>query len=62
TALQNRATLMAKCSARALLQYCSTGDVRPLLVLQRHLCGVQDENGDTYVFSDLCLSPFTWAL
>ncbi|KAL1263066.1 hypothetical protein QQF64_005805 [Cirrhinus molitorella] len=47
TALQNRATLMAKCSARALLQYCSTGDVRPLLVLQRHLCGVQDENGDT---------------
>uniref|UniRef100_A0A671QYX2 Nuclear factor NF-kappa-B p100 subunit-like n=1 Tax=Sinocyclocheilus anshuiensis TaxID=1608454 RepID=A0A671QYX2_9TELE len=47
TALQSRATLMAKCSARALLQYCSTGDVRPLLSLQRHLCGVQDENGDT---------------
>uniref|UniRef100_A0A673GL85 Nuclear factor NF-kappa-B p100 subunit-like n=1 Tax=Sinocyclocheilus rhinocerous TaxID=307959 RepID=A0A673GL85_9TELE len=47
TALQSRATLMAKCSARALLQYCSTGDVRPLLALQRHLCGVQDENGDT---------------
>ncbi|XP_016412320.1 nuclear factor NF-kappa-B p100 subunit-like [Sinocyclocheilus rhinocerous] len=47
TALQNRATLMAKYSARALLQYCSTGDVRPLLVLQRRLCGVQDENGDT---------------
>uniref|UniRef100_A0A671TDZ4 Nuclear factor NF-kappa-B p100 subunit-like n=1 Tax=Sinocyclocheilus anshuiensis TaxID=1608454 RepID=A0A671TDZ4_9TELE len=46
-ALQNRATLMAKYSARALLQYCSTGDVRPLLVLQRRLCGVQDENGDT---------------
>uniref|UniRef100_A0A672SIC4 Nuclear factor NF-kappa-B p100 subunit-like n=1 Tax=Sinocyclocheilus grahami TaxID=75366 RepID=A0A672SIC4_SINGR len=46
-ALQSRATLMAKCSARALLQYCSTGDVRPLLALQRHLCGVQDENGDT---------------
>uniref|UniRef100_A0A671QYT1 Nuclear factor NF-kappa-B p100 subunit-like n=1 Tax=Sinocyclocheilus anshuiensis TaxID=1608454 RepID=A0A671QYT1_9TELE len=46
-ALQSRATLMAKCSARALLQYCSTGDVRPLLSLQRHLCGVQDENGDT---------------
>ncbi|XP_056113190.1 nuclear factor NF-kappa-B p100 subunit [Rhinichthys klamathensis goyatoka] len=46
-ALQNRATLTAKCTARALLQYCSTGDVRPLLVLQRHLCGVQDENGDT---------------
>uniref|UniRef100_A0A672N5D0 Nuclear factor NF-kappa-B p105 subunit n=1 Tax=Sinocyclocheilus grahami TaxID=75366 RepID=A0A672N5D0_SINGR len=47
TALQNRATLMAKYSAHALLQYCSTGDVRPLLVLQRRLCGVQDENGDT---------------
>ncbi|XP_052469119.1 nuclear factor NF-kappa-B p100 subunit [Carassius gibelio] len=47
TVLQNRASLMAKYSARALLQYCSTGDVRPLLLLQRHLCGVQDENGDT---------------
>uniref|UniRef100_A0A8C1JA04 Nuclear factor of kappa light polypeptide gene enhancer in B-cells 2 (p49/p100) n=1 Tax=Cyprinus carpio TaxID=7962 RepID=A0A8C1JA04_CYPCA len=47
TSLQNRASLMAKYSASALLQYCSTGDVRPLLVLQRHLCGVQDENGDT---------------
>ncbi|KAK9964560.1 hypothetical protein ABG768_005724 [Culter alburnus] len=47
TVLQNRATSMAKGTARALLQYCSTGDVRPLLVLQRHLCGVQDENGDT---------------
>ncbi|XP_067277931.1 nuclear factor NF-kappa-B p100 subunit isoform X1 [Pseudorasbora parva] len=47
TVLQNRATLTAKNTARALLQYCSTGDVRPLLVLQRHLCGVQDENGDT---------------
>ncbi|XP_052006456.1 uncharacterized protein LOC127660363 [Xyrauchen texanus] len=47
TALQNHATLTAKCTARALLEYCSTGDVRPLVVLQRHLCGVQDENGDT---------------
>lgn len=47
TALQNHATLTAKSTARALLQYCSTGDVRPLLNLQRHLCGAQDENGDT---------------
>lgn len=47
TALQNHATLTAKSTAKALLQYCSTGDVRPLLNLQRHLCGVQDENGDT---------------
>lgn len=47
TALQNHATLTAKSTARALLQYCSSGDVRPLLNLQRHLCGVQDENGDT---------------
>lgn len=43
----NRANLVAKCNARALLQYSSTGDARPLLALQRHLCGVQDENGDT---------------
>uniref|UniRef100_A0A8C1UPS8 Nuclear factor of kappa light polypeptide gene enhancer in B-cells 2 (p49/p100) n=1 Tax=Cyprinus carpio TaxID=7962 RepID=A0A8C1UPS8_CYPCA len=47
TALQSRASLMAKWSAHALLQYCRTGDVRLLLALQRHLCGVQDENGDT---------------
>lgn len=33
--------------ARALLQYCSSGDPRVLLALQRHLCGVQDQNGDT---------------
>lgn len=56
TALQSRASLMAKWSAHALLQYCRTGDVRLLLALQRHLCGVQDENGDTYVFSHLCLN------
>uniref|UniRef100_A0A3Q2CEA3 Nuclear factor of kappa light polypeptide gene enhancer in B-cells 2 (p49/p100) n=1 Tax=Cyprinodon variegatus TaxID=28743 RepID=A0A3Q2CEA3_CYPVA len=31
---------------RILLQYCSTGDPRVLLALQRHLCGVQDNNGD----------------
>ncbi|XP_035387464.1 nuclear factor NF-kappa-B p100 subunit [Electrophorus electricus] len=47
TVLQNRATGSAKRSARALLEYCSTGDVRLLLAMQRHLCGVQDENGDT---------------
>ncbi|TRY90545.1 hypothetical protein DNTS_002667 [Danionella cerebrum] len=45
--LQNRAALGAKVNACALLQYSCTGDVRPLLHLQRHLCGVQDENGDT---------------
>ncbi|KAL2082947.1 hypothetical protein ACEWY4_020720 [Coilia grayii] len=45
--LQNRATYTAKRTARALLEYCSTGDVRPLLAVQRQLCGVQDENGDT---------------
>ncbi|XP_062375201.1 nuclear factor NF-kappa-B p100 subunit isoform X2 [Sardina pilchardus] len=45
--LQNRATYSAKRTARALLEYCSSGDVRPLLAVQRHLCGVQDENGDT---------------
>ncbi|KAI4894272.1 hypothetical protein NFI96_016299 [Prochilodus magdalenae] len=47
TVLQNRTTAAAKYSARVLLEYCSTGDVRLLLALQRQLCGVQDENGDT---------------
>ncbi|XP_076830157.1 nuclear factor NF-kappa-B p100 subunit isoform X2 [Brachyhypopomus gauderio] len=47
TALQNRATTSAKRSARALLEYCCTGDVHLLMAMQRHLCGVQDENGDT---------------
>uniref|UniRef100_W5LPT3 Nuclear factor of kappa light polypeptide gene enhancer in B-cells 2 (p49/p100) n=1 Tax=Astyanax mexicanus TaxID=7994 RepID=W5LPT3_ASTMX len=46
-ALQNRTTAAAKRSARVLLEYCSTGNVRLLLAMQRHLCGVQDENGDT---------------
>ncbi|XP_063047238.1 nuclear factor NF-kappa-B p100 subunit isoform X2 [Engraulis encrasicolus] len=46
-ALQNKATHTAKRTAKALLDYCSTGDVRPLLAVQRQLCGVQDENGDT---------------
>ncbi|KAL6486931.1 hypothetical protein MHYP_G00035570 [Metynnis hypsauchen] len=47
TVLQNRTTAAAKHSARVLLEYCSTGDVRLLLAMQRQLCGVQDENGDT---------------
>uniref|UniRef100_A0A3B4DB68 Nuclear factor of kappa light polypeptide gene enhancer in B-cells 2 (p49/p100) n=1 Tax=Pygocentrus nattereri TaxID=42514 RepID=A0A3B4DB68_PYGNA len=47
TVLQNRTTVAAKHSARVLLEYCSTGDVRLLLAMQRQLCGVQDENGDT---------------
>uniref|UniRef100_A0A673X5F1 Nuclear factor of kappa light polypeptide gene enhancer in B-cells 2 (p49/p100) n=1 Tax=Salmo trutta TaxID=8032 RepID=A0A673X5F1_SALTR len=42
-----QATRMTKQTAGALLQYCTTGDVRVLLAMQRHLCGVQDENGDT---------------
>ncbi|XP_037554092.1 nuclear factor NF-kappa-B p100 subunit [Nematolebias whitei] len=37
----------ARQTAAALLQYCSTGDARVLLALQRHLCGIQDANGDT---------------
>uniref|UniRef100_A0AAQ5YBF4 RHD domain-containing protein n=1 Tax=Amphiprion ocellaris TaxID=80972 RepID=A0AAQ5YBF4_AMPOC len=37
----------ARQTAAALLQYCSTGDARVLLAIQRHLCGIQDSNGDT---------------
>lgn len=47
TALQGRASQSARQTATALLQYCSTGDARVLLAVQRHLCGVQDTNGDT---------------
>lgn len=46
-ALHSRASQSAKQTAAALLQYCSTGDVRVLLAIQRHLCGIQDGNGDT---------------
>ncbi|XP_049927233.1 nuclear factor NF-kappa-B p100 subunit isoform X1 [Epinephelus moara] len=46
-ALHSRASQSARQTAAALLQYCSTGDVRVLLAIQRHLCGVQDGNGDT---------------
>uniref|UniRef100_A0A3P8YPE5 RHD domain-containing protein n=1 Tax=Esox lucius TaxID=8010 RepID=A0A3P8YPE5_ESOLU len=45
--LQSRATRLSRQTAGALLQYCTTGDVRVLLAMQRHLCGVQDDNGDT---------------
>lgn len=47
TALHSRSSQSARQTAAALLQYCSTGDVRVLLAIQRHLCGVQDSNGDT---------------
>ncbi|XP_077960467.1 nuclear factor NF-kappa-B p100 subunit isoform X2 [Gasterosteus aculeatus] len=46
-ALHSRASQGARRTAAALLQYCSTGDARVLLAIQRHLCGVQDGNGDT---------------
>ncbi|XP_028278589.1 nuclear factor NF-kappa-B p100 subunit-like isoform X2 [Parambassis ranga] len=46
-ALNSRASQSARQTAAALLQYCSTGDARVLLAIQRHLCGIQDANGDT---------------
>ncbi|KAM7409209.1 hypothetical protein PAMA_002755 [Pampus argenteus] len=46
-ALHSRASQSARQTATALLQYCSTGDARVLLAIQRHLCGIQDNNGDT---------------
>ncbi|XP_022072227.1 nuclear factor NF-kappa-B p100 subunit [Acanthochromis polyacanthus] len=45
--LNSRASQSARQTAAALLQYCSTGDARVLLAIQRHLCGIQDSNGDT---------------
>ncbi|KAM6916490.1 nuclear factor NF-kappa-B p100 subunit [Xenentodon cancila] len=45
--LSSRASQSAQQTASALLQYCSTGDVRVLLAIQRHLCSIQDGNGDT---------------
>ncbi|XP_061601464.1 nuclear factor NF-kappa-B p100 subunit [Cololabis saira] len=45
--LSSRASQSAQQTAAALLQYCSTGDARVLLAVQRHLCSVQDNNGDT---------------
>lgn len=46
-ALHSRTSQSARQTAAALLQYCSTGDARVLLAIQRHLCGIQDSNGDT---------------
>ncbi|XP_030604116.1 nuclear factor NF-kappa-B p100 subunit isoform X2 [Archocentrus centrarchus] len=46
-ALNSKVTQSARQTAAALLQYCSTGDARVLLAIQRHLCGIQDGNGDT---------------
>ncbi|KAI1887071.1 hypothetical protein AGOR_G00202350 [Albula goreensis] len=45
--LQGQAPQVARQMARALFSYCRTGDARDMLACQRHLCAVQDENGDT---------------
>ncbi|XP_072559976.1 nuclear factor NF-kappa-B p100 subunit-like [Paramormyrops kingsleyae] len=45
--VQGRTSPMSRQMARALLDYCRTGDVHLLLAVQRHLCAAQDENGDT---------------
>ncbi|XP_069741956.1 nuclear factor NF-kappa-B p100 subunit-like [Narcine bancroftii] len=42
-----RALHITERTARALLDYAITADVRMLLAVQRHLTAVQDENGDT---------------
>ncbi|XP_048419270.1 nuclear factor NF-kappa-B p100 subunit-like isoform X1 [Stegostoma tigrinum] len=45
--LHMRALQITERTARALLDYAITGDVRMLLAVQRHLTAIQDENGDT---------------
>ncbi|XP_041032206.1 nuclear factor NF-kappa-B p100 subunit-like [Carcharodon carcharias] len=45
--LHMRALQITQRTARALLDYAITGDVRMLLAVQRHLTAIQDENGDT---------------
>lgn len=57
-ALTSRASQSARQTAAALLHYCSSGDARVLLAVQRHLCGVQDPNGDTSVLLHF-LSPLS---
>ncbi|XP_051897529.1 nuclear factor NF-kappa-B p100 subunit [Pristis pectinata] len=42
-----RALQITERTARALLDYAITADVRMLLAVQRHLTAIQDENGDT---------------
>lgn len=38
---------LAEKSAAAMREYATTGDLRYLLAVQRHLTAVQDDNGDT---------------
>lgn len=38
---------LAEKSAAAMRDYATTGDIRYLLAVQRHLTAVQDDNGDT---------------
>ncbi|XP_078055894.1 nuclear factor NF-kappa-B p100 subunit-like [Mustelus asterias] len=45
--LHMRALQITERTARALLDYAITGDVRMLLAVQRHLTAIQDEHGDT---------------
>ncbi|NP_001087808.1 nuclear factor of kappa light polypeptide gene enhancer in B-cells 1 L homeolog [Xenopus laevis] len=42
----SKAMQLAKRHAASLFDYAVTGDVRMLLIVQRHLASVQDENGD----------------
>uniref|UniRef100_UPI00398EF5AF nuclear factor NF-kappa-B p100 subunit-like n=1 Tax=Pristiophorus japonicus TaxID=55135 RepID=UPI00398EF5AF len=45
--LRLRALQITERTARALLDFAITGDVRMLLAVQRHLTAIPDENGDT---------------
>lgn len=47
TDLSELAWNLAEKSSAAMRDYATTGDVRYLLAVQRHLTAVQDDNGDT---------------
>lgn len=45
--LRELAWNLAERSAAAMRDYATTGDLRYLLAVQRHLTSIQDDNGDT---------------
>lgn len=47
TDLSELAWNLAEKSSAAMRDYATTGDMRYLLAVQRHLTAVQDDNGDT---------------
>ena len=51
---------IAERTSLALQDYAKTGDIMYILLIQRHLVAVQDDNGDKYVSLIVCEQRNQW--